>query len=616
MSTKTFFFAIVMIATMVLSNLEGLFAQTNEEFITEISKEKIKLTKKQSEMIGRLKKNPYYKDIKIVRLASLPNCQKNGILKFTIPGNNEIVEAKATSVKALSYGDYEWNGNINDDIGTMSVICTKGKVIAYISTFDNAYEIYSTDNNLYLLIARDVKLEKTEKGRCGNQGDKTAILESGIANLALTPNTVVPCQDPVRILILYTTAASGSVADIQQTAELCISQFNSALYRSKVSSNAYVELAGVQFFNETAIENASTIQEAVVRLADNATAQQVRNSTNADVVVLLTGSQIWGSNNVGAARTVGPNNNLSYAVVKAQSSIGYHYPFVHEVGHLYGCYHDIAPDIAGYARGYVFRPGFLSGKCLTVMESGDQLGEGLLNFSNPNVKVSGSATGTANNNNARRIGETFSTVSAFRPSPFRPLVASITGTQTGNQCEQGSWSSIVSCGTAPYAYEWSLSYDGFNYNYRSSNETLYEPLTCPVGLYTNMYIRLTVTSADGQSTTQFLTVYVNTPGGPIYKANNNSKIIEDASKEQIQFLDPIPNPTSNEVGVGFILKEKAFVKLEILDNKGIPLKLLANSEFGIGEHRLKCQLGSLPKGLYFVTLTTNNFTKSKRIITQ
>jgi hypothetical protein len=619
MGTKAILLIGVIVVIISFFSIEKLSAQVTEEFITEISKEKVKLTKKQSEMIGRSKKNPHCKDIKLVRLASLPNCQKNGILKFTIPGTNEIVEAKAISVKALSYGDYEWNGMINDGIGTMSVICTKGKITAQISTFNNIYDIYYTDNSLHLLIIHDIELEKKEGNKCANEKDKSLSTPNFIPNVTLSPNTVVACEDLTRVLILYTNDAIAAVADIQQTAQLCISQFNSALYRSQVGSNAYVELAGVQFFDGATgvtIDNNLNPRDAVITFANDLTAQQLRNNANADIVVLLAKPKQFGTT-ASVARTIGPNNNLSYAIAQVTGATGYHFPFVHELGHLYGCYHDDDPEsIAGYARGYTFRPGLLASRCLTVMESGSLSGNTILNFSNPNVRVSGKATGTASNNNARRIVENFSTVNAFRSSPFRPLVASITGTQTGNQCEQGSWSSIVSCGTAPYSYEWGLSYDGFNYNYRSSNETLNEPLTCPVGLYTNMYIRLTVTSSDGQSTTQFLTVYVNTPGGPIYKVNNDGKAIKEEVKEKIQLLDPIPNPTNDDVRISFVLKEKTFIKLEILDNKGMPLKLLANSEFSVGEHRLKYQLGFLPKGLYFVTLTSGNFTKSKRIIIQ
>src|SRR5690606_17234090 len=98
----------------------------------------------------------------------------------------------------------------------------------------------------------------------------------------------------------------------------------------------------------------------VENLHNNATAQNLRNQFEADLVVLLTNGA-WYGGFVGLAEAFGPAEDDAYAIVQvlhATSSL----TFAHEVGHLMGGKHQQCSiflnggcdDTLGDAHGYGF----------------------------------------------------------------------------------------------------------------------------------------------------------------------------------------------------------------------------------------------------------------------
>jgi len=292
--------------------------------------------------------------------------------------------------------------------------------------------------------------------------------------------------------------------------------------------------------------------------------------------------------------------------------------FVHEAGHLYGCRHHDSTDPTAqpYAHGYIFRPNFLAPRCYTIMVSGSEIHGSrsrLLNFSTPNVSIQGEPTGTSSaNDNARRVTETFPILRDFRASPFRPLTASIWGTQTGDECTQGDWEAVVSCGTAPYTFEWSKSYDGFNYYVQGSGEFFSDILTCPADLYRRYYVRLVANSSDGQTATAFLTVYVNRTEDPPYKAFKEINVDEKLSSNN---LIVYPNPTTgNTSKIEIQLTQAQPVKLEIINSFGQTVKVLINGSLQAGKHYKNLDTDELSKGLYLYKLSGPGFSITRKLV--
>lgn len=474
------------------------------------------------------------------------------------------------------------------------------------------YEIFSTDNDTHLLVSYNMEVVEGEK-HCAADQAKSKKDNSDSEGVIMPQLVVRECIDYVRVLVLYTPSARTAVADINQTINLCIRQFHSTVYNSNITSRILIELAGAQELGFTESSDIFSDQE---RLIQNPTAQAIRNNTNADLVILLTNRNY--SNALGNAGTLEPNEARAYAIVEINKAMGNEKVFVHEVSHLYGCRHENDNTGQPYARGYVFNRDLFT-KCFTVMTSSDATRPSqsrLLNFSNPNVYISGKATGTASNNNARRVNETYTTIMGFRPQIFRPLGVYVYGPEYGQAYSTiYTWEAAVECGTAPFTYEWRTSSDGFNYSgVRGTGDKFSDRLTCPPGSY--YYVRLNVRGSDGQTSYNTLSVYIDksTCQPYITKLSDKGGIYEEQNIESIQLKDAYPNPFSSVTQIQFSLYREKTVKLEVFDNYGRKLKTLINSKLPAGVYVKS--LKSLNKGVYFYRLTTDDFQQSKSLIVQ
>lgn len=548
--------------------------------------------------------------MQFVQLGNLPTIQTKGQLKFFIPGRQGQIEARATNVKALSLTDYEWYGTIDGGLGSMTVLSKGGKITASIYLPDGTYEIISTGDNFHILLKYDKEKSET-LNKCATKGKN----KKDAANNTGKTLRVENCQDNTRVLVLFTPAARDAVPDINQTIDLCISQFNQAVFNSRVTTNAYIELAGSQLYNLTESERMDLDLEGLI---SNINVQTARNNSNADYVILLTNSTNGNYNGTfGWAGDIEPNNNRAYAIVQVNTATNERKSFTHEAGHLYGCRHDDDATGQPYARGYSFRRNFLSPWCYTVMVNGSEITGNksrLLNFSNPNVFIDGQAIGTvATNNNARRVTETFGTLRNFRTSPFRSFTAYIEGTQTGDECTQGNWEAVVSCGAAPYTYDWSYSYDGFNYYSAGSGEFYSATLNCPADLYSRYYVRLDARSNDGQRARAFMTAFVNSNGGPKYRV-----ITQNPAQEKPVQNDLIayPNPANNATQMEIQLKKTQTVKLEIINSSGQTVKILFEGKMQAGKNIKILRKGELPNGIYLYKLSGDAFSITKKLIIQ
>jgi hypothetical protein len=422
------------------------------------------------------------------------------------------------------------------------------------------------------------------------------------------------CIGYARILVLFTPGARAAVGDINQTINMCISNFNSCVYNADVTSRVVVELAGQAELN---FGESGNIEDDRDRLVGNPTAQQLRNDTRADLVVLLTRDAYPDA--YGIAATLNLNRDFAYGIVVANSAISERQTFAHEVGHLYSLRHrddynsNGNPEYRQYSHGYKFNTGLFQ-NCATIMVGGDDLpGSGRqLRFSNPNVSVDGRVTGTVNDNdNARRITETFATVNNFRDDVFRPLGAAVAGPGYGQARQWYTWEAAISCGAAPYTFEWRTSYDGFNYSpVRGTNETYTENLPCPDGTY--YYVQVTVRSSDGQTSSGVQSVYVEKQLCNNYYGGRLASV--EVNGEKITLGDATPNPVSGSTDIRYYLPDSQHVTLDIIDAQGRKTTTLTNEVRQAGSHVSRFNAATLPAGSYFYRLKVGGVSQTKRLI--
>ncbi|MBO9615754.1 MAG: zinc-dependent metalloprotease [Dyadobacter sp.] len=599
----------------------GLSLQAQDTpFIQPVSASQIPDSQEMATYGERLRKNPNITGYHFIKLNELATSQKDGILLLHIPGGPTIT-AVASHVEYESASEYEWIGKTDEDRGTVIIVSKVGRVCAHISTPAGVYEIFPAPSGLYCLHVIDPEkawdvgcattssVAKPENG--GTAAAEPAIKQEGNVNAKMQP-----CQALTypRVLVLYTPKAltlAGSTAVIADHVNLSISQFNSCIYNSGITSAAALVLAGVAPLNN--LSETGSITNDLNSLVGNANAQNLRNQHQADLVVLLTDSYYQGGDTRGKSQTVTLENSNSYSIVELWCATS-HKTFAHEIGHLYGCRHeDDNTALPSYAKGYKIKfLGFTVDRTMMVGNgiSGDQAKNRLLNFSNPNIQVSGRATGTNDENNAQRITESHPIVGAFRPDPANPLNVFVDGPTWVSSPGGKNYELYYSCGSAPYTFSWQYSYDGINYILSNITSDVF---TWYFNQNQKIYIKGTVTS-NGQSAIAYITVTAQLPANP-YKvsAAGNDTI---ALQHELPGLIATPNPADDRINISYNLQFDMQVKLDMLDQSGKVIEILKDDKIISRKGRYSATVKSknLPVGTYFIRLLTSQGIKTCRVI--
>jgi peptidyl-Asp metalloendopeptidase len=546
----------------------------------------------QRQVVDKAKLSPYYKNVQLVQTGKLADVQKNGRLSLVIPGQLEAIDVTASRVEAKSSDEFTWYGKTNDG-GSVVLIGEKGKLYGHISIYKTAYRLEALGGDLSLM----AEIDKSSVE--GNQCPSPATITNPAGSRKGA--RLEACADQIRVLVLSTQRARQDDSNISQTINTAINQFNSALVNSQITDAARLTLAGYVpiEFTET-----GDISRDVNTLAGHIDVQQFRNDFIADIVVLLTNRSYRSV--TGAVKAIDASQSDAYAICVVGAAAN-EYVFAHEVGHLFGGGHeDDFRNPQPYAHGKRFDvnrwPFVYRYSTLMHTDGTDYLR--ILNFSNPNVAYQGATTGDATVANvARRIAERASTVASFRTSPT-VLTARIAGPYVVGTGESGSWEAVYSCAPGPYSFEWATSTDGFNYSFSSSSEIL-----TTGQLYQTTYLRLIVTSGDGQRTTVFFTVAIDDGGSRARLAAPSVSI------ESMEGLTNIyPNPAAHSAHVDFTLGEPCSVRLELLDNNGRLLRVLADGSRQLGSHTVTVDLVGLPTGSYICKLSAGGATQSQRLV--
>ena len=583
-----------------------------QQFIETVPSGKIPKTPEMDTYLARLKKNPNLSGYHFITLNPLATSQKDGILKLNIPGKNKTIVAEASEVKYHSATDYEWIGKTDENRGTIIILSKAGSVTAHFSTPDGVYEIFPAPGNLYCLHVID--LSKGDDVGCVTTGEKSIGGRIATEEFEQTfpPDSnakMNPCQPLIspRVLVLFTPKAlalAGSAATVKDQADLCVAQFNSCIYNSGILSSAVLTLAGVEQINF--VETKDQMVGDVNKLINNATAQNLRNQYQADLVVLFTDGD-YGARGVTASPIF--TNATAYSIVQILNAIT-NKTFAHEVGHIYGCRHDGHDGSPQFAQGYNIKNALGMVKDRTLMSTNTADGSNrLLNFSNPNINADGKPTGTAaNNNNAQRIIDTHVTVSNFRPNPPDQLVAYVDGPTFITAPGTKSYELTYSCGSPPYSIVWHYSYDGVNYLPSSVTTDIF-----PWSFYQTqkIWIRGTII-ANGKSLSAFIAITAQMPNP--YKLG---VLQADSVSQNASALEVAPNPASNEVGISYNVTSDADLKIEILNYSGLVIEVLIDDREQRkvkGNFRQTWDAGNYASGVYFAKLTVGQRIETRRIL--
>jgi Metallo-peptidase family M12/Secretion system C-terminal sorting domain len=575
----------------------GMQVSLGQELFTAQPLEKSGLPTKLQEKLGNIERNALHKQVQYVRLGNLAKIQKNGVLTFSIPGANKTVTFNARRVEAESDQDFLWVGKSDDQLHQAIFICKKGKLSGSIETKGGYYQVYTTEEGIGILL----EIDPSKGGECSVTGHSaTPQLPKSIEPKS---GRMEACQEATRVLVLYTPASATLVPDIEQTADLSIAQYNSALNNSNIGNavtNTLVK-AGVALIN---FQEGTNVNADVVTISQRIDAQSLRDQYKADIVIILTSGYSYYPYQ-GSVIEIPANNNSGYAIVVSfyASATGL-YTFSHEMGHLFGGLHENDNTSASYDHGYVL-PGDINGTVMARLSA--FYGDRILYFSNPEVSYNGEATGNYGFSHvARRISEVSPTVVDFRSSVSRPFSAYIEGTSYVGNTGTYRFEAVYQC-INPTSYEWSVSRDGFNFGSPIGySENQYSFINSSNnGLY---YLRCKMTLPSGQVYTTYRYVSVN--------ICNGCKVAEKAvNDDSAPLLEVSPNPgTGNSVNVRFSVSTETSVTVNLTDSRATPVKKLDFGVLSPGIHQKKIDVSSVSPGLYIVTLQTGTEVRSQKVL--
>jgi len=599
----------VSLIVFLLSLQFALFAQTKGDYITPIDKQSVNLNEIQNTKFGRLEKNPEYRKIQFVETGKLQDFINNSVLTFNIPGVEEKYLALVKEFKYISPNDYVWKGNLIDQYGSIVIFCEKGHVFGHIVIENQEYEIQSFDDKSVFI---EFDHEYLLKSKCGlEHKPNDSLLHNGSHDENLKGKS---CTGLVRVLVLYTSAAQGSVSNIYNTATLAVNQISDALNNSDISwGDLHVSKAATKHLNF--IEDPTDYSHDLYLLRTNTQAQQLRNQYQADLVVLLTDNvypPIYG------VAYIGPWDGGAYAIVEAPHATP-NYTFAHEVGHLFGCLHEEDANPPNVTGDFEFPHKFTTGwwlwkkKWRTILQTNAWSSyTRIQNYSNPDVDYKNKATGTSTHDNARKLEVESCTVENFRPYNPPPSVY-ITGPSKGNNSGTYTWTAHGSGGQSPYTYLWKYSLDGTNYN---STFGTGQSVTAQLPLDNDLYLKVIMTDNNQQQAIDYF-VTINMSGHPSHKNEDNSsvddstytiknhtvslQIIDNDDEFSIRTL--YPNPAQNNTTVKYNLDQSGKVQISIINSLGIVTQLHEIDHHSSGIFYKTLQTSQLENGVYFVKIS-------------
>lgn len=567
----------------------------------------------------------FYNNHTLIKVDSLLARQKNGRVAVTLPGyqcNNMVFSAR--NVEYTDESNYYWYGEIFTDSdepcheGTLTLMSQSGEKFGHLVVDSTVYEYNELGNGVQVLSeVNDLKFTESE---CAV--DSTTL---DYSSNSAAPSGVLPCvgQCDIRIFVHYTQAALNAEANINNRIALAIAQTNQGLLNSNVQpQNARVVLAGSALLSGFA-ETPNNIGIDVNTYAARADVQSTRNNTQADLMILLTNGSY--GQVLGRVLAIGPNFATSFGISQTGAATTGRYTFAHEVAHLLGARHNDHSGNPVFAMGYIFKTGWFifTKKRYTIMALLSSNKSRIQHFSNPDVFYLNKATGVANQrDNAMQLRNTGCFVGNFFPNPLPPLSGSISGPIEVCACENIQFEANVSCGSQPYSFQWSYSYDGILYDDAPAGNSMFytHVMPCSPANFDYVFIRVRITDNQSNTVTIIKSVRIIYPSaGRFPSPCELSRSIPTNSMEAGQLFKPIlinliPNPATSTVQIEVLTTQTGDAIAEIININGQAIRRISMAKVEKGVARFTLNISGLLPGSYYIKVRIGKNSNSRILI--
>lgn len=349
---------------------------------------------------------------------------------FSLPlPDGKSYRARPMKIEKRAAKDLSWFGKLSGVTEGLNdvILSQKGGILSgLIYTPEALYQISSEDGVTHTIS----EVDPSEAPTC-----KNAVLPAAATDGATTEqNTSITTQAttsavPVDILVVYTAAArtaAGGAAAMASQIQLAVDAANQAFTNSNVNVQLRLVHAAEVAYTETgsAFPDLQWVQQS-------AEVAQLRNTYKADLVSFFV-EQMNDAAGLGYVMAQGNDQPYfeayAFTVVKRQFASS-HLVLAHEIGHNFGCNHDIenvpqdqiSMQLYPYAFGYK-----VSGSFATVMAYANNCNNcrTVPYFSNANVLINNVAAGIPDQKeNYRVINSTAALVSSFRAGTSTPTTS-------------------------------------------------------------------------------------------------------------------------------------------------------------------------------------------------
>lgn len=446
-----------------------------EKLFDKIPIDMLHFTPVESQRLSKITAKPFYSETKVVEFGNLSEIQENGFIRIDLINSDcESVKYKVKTVEYSTDENFYWYGSLmSEDTcecseGALTLMAKEGRTFGYFSVDDDAYDIEALSINKSTISKIDNS--KLTGGECGVTAEMEHKARKNVGNSVENRGGNGHCN--VRALILFTDAANDSEANIQDRIDFFVARTNQALENSGVSScKLRIVMAGDPVPIPIPFVEGPNASIDLTNLANDDIVMNLRDTRNADIVVLLTESDYVGNSGgtVLGIAFLGPNAEKAFAIVEVDAPNS-RFTFAHEVGHLFGAGHN--DDVRkGIPHGKQFLKCFKRKR--TILRNTGSLGR-IQHYSNPKVKYKGKKTGKkGKRDNAHQLINTACTVANFEnDDTFYTSIWS----QNDNNLDGVEVNSVCPCGItqleakyfgqpngANVQYEWRISKDGINF---------------------------------------------------------------------------------------------------------------------------------------------------------
>lgn len=531
----------------------------NGQFLNEVPLTQAGFTQSEQDQWQALSQKTNTLSIRLIQVSELANFITDNQFAFSIPGEDQIIQAQGGYFIQEPNGDYIWMGNFTNATGSVGVGKNSAGTYVQIQKDNRWFQIHPLSDRYNALI---------ETGRGEPKEEICPPTIELPENITTNPSACVPmndCQDIVSVLVLVTPEAMNAMGisplQLHRSTYLWfgVNSANFALLNSGIFGKTFrfiIEPYNFEFTGST------SFFPDMVRLENDQNAHDRKIETRADLMVLLTNDRYQDALGVWLENFDGPGQ---FGMVAIEHMTGLRNVFAHELGHAHILNHnrvsnggdEYYEDDNACNFGWRFQDmigAYRHTIMATLYDSQIEAGEtSILNYSNPDVIFNGVPTGNTINANAYKLSLEMCNVATIFPG--QELKVDISGPDVICD-EQATYDAFIhepptgQPGSGPYTFSWWKSTTGyFNTNSSGSNPFgQFLGTTQSIQVFSDVvetfWLMVFVHSSDGVVASQI--IKVESCGG---FSGGGEERQSYASAEEIQTFSLSPNPAQNKISL-------------------------------------------------------------------